>query len=143
MSNENLWGDLPLAENVETPLSLLRTQAAYLGKMTSGLLEGRIVTTQASEDNMHHEFRIVVPALGHYSTTLLSVLHPLELYPLKMFLGVTSNFAALPPIADEVSFKSRLKEFLQSDRTRRIIQSLVTQAKEMGANLNEDRLAAS
>ena len=142
MSNENLWGDLPLAENVETPLSLLRSQAVFLGKMTFGFLEGRIITTQDTGDRIHHEFRIVVPALGNYSATLLSVRHPPELYPLEMSPGAGIGLAALY-IADKEVFKSKLKEILQSDRTRRIVQSLVTQAKEAGANLNEDRLATS
>ena len=42
MSDENLWGKIPVIEKVETPLSILKKQALILGEMTNNLLEAEI-----------------------------------------------------------------------------------------------------
>src|SRR6187399_489868 len=83
MSDENLWGELPVEEMPETPASILRTQAVLLNKATKGLLDARIV--QGSEgEKLTFDFRIVAPALGNYSANIFRVEHPMTLYPLSV-----------------------------------------------------------
>jgi hypothetical protein len=69
--NEDLWPDLNLAP-VVTPLSILREQAALLGKRTKGVLRGEVETWGAGE-RISNSFNIVVPSLGDYKYTLLYV----------------------------------------------------------------------
>lgn len=139
MSDENLWGELPVAQEIETPSSILRAQATALRKLTGGVLDARIVTSQAPSAELEHEFRIVAPALGSYSTEILSMRHSAELYPVRVSApdlgwgGVDANDAA--------ELKAKLKTVLQGDRARKIVAGLVAQSRDVGASRKEEEEA--
>ncbi len=66
---------------------------------------------------------VAVPGLDDYRYRLLTYHQPLELYP-----GMLSNpVGTLITINDEEHFISTIKEFLASERVKRIIGSLLSQ----------------
>lgn len=129
MSEENLWGELPIEEKIETPASVLRVQGIALNKATKGILDVRVLQG-TWHSNLTYEFRIVAPALGNYSATVLTIRHPMALYPL------TINSEALTygekQVADISEFKETLKEILQSQTVRRIVSGLLAQSHDAG-----------
>ena len=125
MGEENLWGKLPIEEKIETPVSILRSQAVALNKATKGLLDARVAPMKA-EGELCFEFRIVVPSLGNYSATILEIRHEMALYPVSIFADGIGGYAA----ADGNQFKEVLKTILQSELVRRTITGLMAQARD-------------
>src|SRR5580704_7321925 len=69
--------------STRTPVSILRQQAALLGKHTKNLLEAK-VDTEASAGRFAYRFIIEAPALGGYQYQLFSIEHDEKLYPVKV-----------------------------------------------------------
>jgi hypothetical protein len=141
MSNqiEDLWPDLsPTA--ILTPVSILRTQAAALSERTRGLLQAD-VRTRPAQDELHHSFSIVVPALDNYRYNLLRIHHSLaRVYPVYVDhspadkpspqeVGLAAALlAGDPPLEDESSFREWLRNTFAAPETKRILESLLAQA---------------
>src|SRR5690242_2482671 len=79
---ESLWGEIP-EERRRVPAEILKEQAAELSTMTRGLLEG-YVTSSTLLGNIRLSFDVVAPLLDHYKMQLLTVDHPVEMYPLSV-----------------------------------------------------------
>src|SRR5580658_4114730 len=77
----DLWPQIE-AVDVRTPGTILKQQAALLGKHTKNLLEGRVVTQGRATGFIHH-FVIDAPTLN-YSVELFAVSHDLNLYPVRI-----------------------------------------------------------
>ena len=129
MSDENLWGDITVDPNVETPLSILKAQGAALKEATKGILDGRVV--QSSTDRrLVYEFRVVVPGLGNYSATILRIMHEMTLYPVHIVNVFTDEVLEAQ---DAASLRAALKAVFQSEEVRRIVRGLAAQAMEAAA----------
>jgi|SRR5580704_11457978 hypothetical protein len=115
----DLWGDLNTAELVPTPVSILKEQAALLGKKTGNLIEAR-VETSFSGDGFSHRLLLVAPALDGYTYELLKFYHRAELYPV---------FAAGMQLENEEFFKKWLGTKLSSPETHQIITNLLSQSR--------------
>ena len=126
MSEENLWGEISVDEKLETPVSILRSQAVTLNKVTKGLLDGRVVQVSKG-DSLIYEFRMISPSLGNYSVSILKIAHDMALYPVAVLNEFTGRRAEAH---DPESMKEALKTVLQSDEVRRIVRGLVAQAVE-------------
>lgn len=140
MSEENLWGELPIEEKIETPASILRMQGIALNKATKGMLDVRVVQGNWQSD-LTYEFRIVAPVLGNYSATVLTIRHPMAMYP----LGITSEalMRGNKTVSDLSEFKETLKEILQSETVRRTVSGLLAQSHDAGkATAPESRRAS-
>jgi hypothetical protein len=124
--NIDLWPKEKFAaDDIVTPVSILRRQAALLGEKTQQLVAAD-VSTAATGAKMEHSFRLVAPALNNYRYELFSVVHKVdELYPL------TGYFRESPPrrIADQSDLVEWLKEVLSSESTLKRIDALMAQAK--------------
>lgn len=124
---KNLWGELPSGELLTSPSAILREQAEILTDHTKGLLVGKVVPGgQAKDDSMLFHFDIVAPFLNDYRYRLISVHHPVTLYPVKMMdrlrsIETTSN--------SEEEFVENLANTLASDETRQIIAALLAQSR--------------
>ena len=77
----DFWGELGV-DHVKSPVSILREQAALLGKKTNNLIEAQ-VGTEAFQSDFIHSFNIVVPALD-YRYLLFSIRHGANIYPIKV-----------------------------------------------------------
>ena len=125
----DFWPDLATARPKVTPLSLLKQQAALLGKHTSNLLEGVVRTRSGPGGTVGHRFIIRVPTL-EYMYELFEVSHNMvDLYPVRVDSGPhqTSYRDDHPLLRSEEAFLQWLKNVLSSDITKRVLGSLLAQ----------------
>ncbi len=130
MTVKDLWGELPTQDLVRDPYTILREQAALLGKKTENLLEGRVRRRRRQSGGFMLYLDIVVPTLDNYSYTVLTVTHGLELYPVKMKDQGYTTEAELKEYKDENQFVEALGEILISNQVRKVITNLLSYVKE-------------
>jgi hypothetical protein len=130
MSDENLWGDIDQIPEVNSPKSILKEQAAFLDAKTNHILHG-VVDDRTEHNRFVFDLDIVVPSLNDYRYTVLTVSHGIDLYP----VSIESSGAPRGPNGsmfdcdDEDEFKKALATILTSPRTKKVIASLLSQAK--------------
>ena len=129
MATKDLWGAVQVA-GTQTPLSIMREQAALLGPKTDHLVEAQ-VETRAFGRMFVHSFNLVVPALDNYTYQLFQVGHGAELYPVQPLHRVEPTFVVpgSGEIQDEAEFIHWLEQRLSSTQTLKIISNLVAQAR--------------
>jgi hypothetical protein len=120
MQATDFWGEIGATE-VRTPLSILREQAAALGRRTKNLVEAR-VETRTSRGAFVHTFELVVPSLDDYTYMLFQVQHDLNLYPIEVV-------GTKVVLAHEDAFMDWLREQLSSAQTRKIVSNLLAQVQ--------------
>ncbi|MFN0124354.1 MAG: hypothetical protein ACKV2V_27965 [Blastocatellia bacterium] len=110
-----------------TPVGILREQASRLGEKTKNIVEAR-VSTSKNGPTLIHTFTLVAPAMDNYQYALLGVSHPaFELYPVNIQYFPTN--AGLAARAQD-EFLERLGQYLSTEKTRNIIQSLIAQSQK-------------
>ena len=129
---EDLWPSDIAAEKIQTPVSILRTQAARLGQKTSNLVEGQ-VDTMAHERRIIHRFRLVAPALDNFAYDLFRISHPATLYPITIDGEPEDTAYKIIPIGgrqlnSEKELVEWLREVFASKETKRIVSSIVSQS---------------
>ncbi len=127
MSAMDLWGDF-VAEPIRTPVAVLREQATLLSPKTEGLISAE-VTTEVYDGEFIHAFELVVPTLQFYRYRLFEVRHSSTLYPVRVIAERTGPRLTDPFVDDEEAFTDWLRGILSSDKTKKIISSLLAQAK--------------
>jgi hypothetical protein len=110
--------------DVDTPARMMREQASLLGRKTENVVEATVDTTTNRGDFVH-SFDLVVPALDHYTYELFRIRHGVDLYPVY----VDSPSFKQVELKTKDAFKAWLQERLSSPDTKRIVVSLVAQAK--------------
>lgn len=120
----DFWGEIQ-ADEVRTPVTILREQAALLGPKTQNIVEAKVDTITFGTDVFRHSFRLVVPALDGYTYELFSIKHGIMLYPVDVVNDGTTY-------RDEHEFTLWLQSTLSSPATKRIIANLVGQARDSG-----------
>jgi len=124
----DLWpADFGKASDVP-PIVVLREQADLLSKKTTGEILGE-VTTGTSGQDINHWFYLVVPRLDNYRYHLLTVKHSVGLYPAEI-LSIPSNTRFTS--TKESQFIEHLRDILNNPDTKRVVASLVQQAKASG-----------
>ncbi len=130
----DLWPDIEQTQLVP-PIAILREQAAALGKKTNNLLQGRVETTPVGEGRFRHSFYVVAPSLDEYAYKLFWIEHGVEQYP----VAAPQQLTLLgPPQVREATIESEkellqyVREVLNSDKTKRIVGSLLAQVKASG-----------
>lgn len=124
MSTKSLWGELPPAANIRTPVSILREQATVLAEATRGVLAGEVAQLQtANNDEFVHVLMIVAPALNNYRYRVLTIAHHVTLYPVVLHDG-----EATIECADEADFITDLEAVLSSQRVHKAIGALLAQS---------------
>jgi hypothetical protein len=121
MAAGDFWGEVQ-ATTVRTPLAILREQAAMLGPKTNYLLEARVDTNVDEDRRFIHRFNLVVPALDNYTYQLFSIVHGVDLYPVK-------DWAQIHVLDDEAEFTEWLRQRPSSPETRKILSNLIAQAQ--------------
>ena len=123
-SNDDLWPDLTGEPEVKSPLLILREQAAKLGAKTSNIIEAEVTANPSNNGGLYVRFMLKAPALNGYEYVLLSINQPVDLYPVNLtddFFGDTAK--------NEQEFKQFLENLFKSERTVKIIRSLIAQSK--------------
>jgi hypothetical protein len=124
---KNLWGDLPLASAIRTPVVILREQASELTKLTNGILEGEITTTKVGGDKPFFcQFNIIAPALDRYVYSIAWMTHDIKLYPIHLVDEV--NSVSYDP-ANEEEFMADIAKILSSTEVHRVVAALLTQSR--------------
>src|SRR5437867_13436591 len=125
----DLWPELEQSQ-VVPPVAILREQAAALGKKAKPLLEGNVETRTALSGRFNHTFYIVAPALENYTYELYSIEQGADQYP--VVAPRRNNALSGPPqviLQTEGEFLECVRDVLNSDRTKRIVGSLLAQVK--------------
>ncbi len=126
----DLWPELEQSQ-VVPPVAILREQAAALGKKAKHLLEGNVETRTTPSGKFNHTFYIVAPALENYTYELYSIEQGADQYPV-VAPRLTTNALAGPPqlvLQTETELLEYVRDVLNSDRTKRIVGSLLAQVK--------------
>jgi hypothetical protein len=125
----NLWGDLSSLETVRTPKAILQEQADLLTKATGGLLVGKVydLFSLAGKGRFRYDLDVVVPALNNYRYTVLTVDHPLELYPLVLS---TDRSPGAVTLATAEEFEAQLAKILGAPELRSALSHLVSQVSK-------------
>ena len=123
-SNEDLWPDLNGEPDVKSPYLILREQAAKLGAKTSNIIEAEVTANPSYDEFLQVRLILKAPALNGYEYVLLSVNQPIELYPAYL-----DEEYGPKEVKSEQEFKTSLEKLFKSDRTVKIINSLIAQSK--------------
>ena len=148
MKTEDLWGDLGLQEEIDTPASILKKQAALLSERTNNIVQARVVPRisvlhqrsgvppSAPGRGFEYDFDLVVPPLEGYIYTLLRIEHDVSLYPVsiyEIFRGFYPSGSGDGLVCmNEEEYLANLGAILSSDDVHAIIRSLVGQARAVG-----------
>jgi hypothetical protein len=119
----DLWPDDFGPTNVTPPLALLREQADMLSRKTQGRLKGNVAATQ-NNGNAIYNFYVTAPTLGPYTYRLLSIEHPMQLYPLTIYSEPAEQKWTC---ANEEQFVSTLRTVLADVPTKNVINSILAQ----------------
>lgn len=123
MKDDDLWGDLPKVGKIKTPLEILKEQSNLLSEKTNGLLVGEISRRKA-EDQFYYSFKLVAPPLNNYGYQLLLIQHDIGFYPLVLKNSQVEG--SRTECSDEKSFKNGLRDVFTSDKTKTVINKLLT-----------------
>lgn len=128
---ESLW-PMDLVSTIPAiPLTLVKEQAAHLGRITNNIVGAKVKTRTDDEGDFWIVFLIVAPALGSYEYKLFSLWHGADLYPIH----VASTGAELE---DESSLRDFLRNVFASPTTVKVVQALVAQARSMSEDEDVD-----
>lgn len=128
MATQDLWGELSLGENIRTPITILREQAALLGEKTQHVLQGDIRISHYGVRDFEAEFFIIVPALDNYAYRLFSIRYPVTMYPLTI-IDTAMDLQSRIECPAEEDFVNALRLFLSQAKVKKIISSLIAQSK--------------
>jgi hypothetical protein len=132
----DLWPEIEQSK-VVPPVAILREQAAALGNRTGHLLEGRVSTRTDGDGNFIHTFYVVAPTLDNYTYGLFSISHGADTYPVsapsleELHLPDYPSTIPIEPlrIRSEKELLDYLRAVLNSEKTMRIVGSLLNQVK--------------
>jgi hypothetical protein len=143
----NLWPE-QFRINVQTPLTILRIQAQYLGKVTRGILQG-VVETETAKDRVQHRLVVVAPALTSRHTLIRAIHSAQWPYPAEVqaeglkkpdHAGLASSISlaglqerVYPTANDDDEMQQLLRKAFGSESTRALISSLLAQCNELFA----------
>src|ERR1044071_5642497 len=95
---DDLWPNdiAPTMEQVP-PVTILKQQAALLGRNMKNVIEGEVETDTADFQRfLRHTFYLVAPALNFYRYPLLTVEHDVtKMYPAEVTVALQEKFS--PP----------------------------------------------
>src|SRR5206468_1003136 len=118
MADENLWGNLSDLTVTKTPVSILREQAEVLSQSTRGTLVGSVRSINSSWGGaVAWELQVRVPAMGNYITTLITIHHPITIYPIYLFEASVAGIQE-KNITNETDFKALVSKTLIAAPTR-------------------------
>jgi len=123
---KDLWGNLPEIGDVRTPYIILSEQANVITQKTEALLEGKVHISNKSPGNFQAQLLISAPSLAGFYVQILSITHGVELYPVKIQHGLTSE--TFNPKTEEEYYLS-LSTIFQSAKVQSVIKSLLIQIK--------------
>jgi hypothetical protein len=127
MPATDLWPDFQAPEAINSPVFLLKEQAAKLQQKTKGLVLAGLRPASAPDGSFWVGFDLYSPALGQYTYRLFEVIYPPQLFP------VTLTAAGEAQTAQNLSqFEQILESVLRSPRTKQVVEAIMAQATALG-----------
>ena len=123
-NKKNLWGELPNAETIRTPYTILKEQASILSEITNGLLIGEVVVNIQKENFLAMTLRIKAPSLNNYTYSVVDVQQPIQLYPVGIRNLIKNTWTEY---SSEEEFENALGQILSSQEVKRVISALLAQ----------------
>ena len=128
VDNQSFWPEKLTESNITLPSTMLSEAASQLRDQTNGLILGSVQSGRDSEGDITHTLFKEVPALDGYKYQLFYMWHTLGAYPVRAAY-LPANNAGTVEIADEEGLRDYLKKCLSSPGTRKIIETLMAQAR--------------
>lgn len=123
----DLWPEQGFGAVDETPVSIVKEQAALLGKHTGNLVLGE-VRTRMENLKVNLQFRLVTPALDNYTFVLFELG-----YPVTTTFPISVGSAAWTPTVTKIRNTDELRDFLRSafsaEDTTKTIRSLIAHSR--------------
>lgn len=122
----DLWPSQFKPAPMTTPVALLRSQAALLPNKTDSLVEAFVISRKQGNDLLH-QFYLRAPILDNYSYLLLTLVHPLHIYPVTLVAETTGkSYTAASP----EQFVQQVGDILSAPETVKVIESLIVQSQQ-------------
>ncbi len=130
---DDLWPEYLTVTEMKAPIAILREQASLLGKKTQNIVQAQTDRVDADSDVFYYVFHIVAPGLGNYRYRLFAIRHNIDFYPVVFDIGQDMKDEIYPDrekisAGSEKEFLDILKKIFQSERTKQIIQALISQS---------------
>src|SRR5260370_41967883 len=120
MPATNLWPDFQAPEAINSPVFLLKEQAAALQQKTNGLVLAGLRPASAPDGSFWVGFDLYSPALGEYTYHLFEVTYPPQFFPVTLTGGNGAQKAQTPE-----QFKALLESVWRSPRTTQVIEPIM------------------
>ena len=134
MPATDLWPDFQAPEAINSPVFLLKEQAAKLQQKTKGLVLAGLRPASAPDGSFWVGFDLSSPALGEYTYRLFEVTYPPQFFP------ITLTSADGTETAQSLGgFKGALESVLRSPRTKQIVEAIMAQATALGKAETDDQ----
>src|SRR5262245_9187832 len=129
MPATDLWPDFQAPETINSPVFLLKEQAAKLQQKTNGLVLAGLRPASTPDGSFWVGFDLYSPALGEYTYRLFQVTYPPEFFPVTLDAG-----DGAPRLAQNLTeFEHFLESLLRSPRTKQVVEAIMAQATALGA----------
>jgi hypothetical protein len=119
----DFWPDFQVPESIDSPVFLLKEQAAKLRQKTKGLVLAGLRPASTPDGSFWIGFDLYSPALGEYSYRLFEVMYPTEFFPLTLTEGEKAHTAQ-----NLEQFNVLLSSVLRSPRTKQVVEAIMAQA---------------
>lgn len=130
---DDLWPDeIAVADEPTPPITILKQQAALLGRKTKNLVEAEVHTEVTDFQRLlRHTFFLVAPVVGLDQYPLLYVEHPVtRMYPATVKVNPDDPSSSVRELLakDEAEFKQCLKAIFAEEPVKRVIGNLLAQS---------------
>jgi hypothetical protein len=133
MPATDLWPEFQAPEAINSPIFLLKEQAAALKQKTMGLVCAGLRPASTPDGNFWVGFDLYSPALGEYTYRLFEVTYPPSLVPIKLSRSSGEQYAQT--MGD---FKILLETVLKSPETKQVVEAIMAQATALGKSEPDD-----
>ena len=127
MPATDFWPDFQAPQAINSPVFLLKEQAAALQEKTHGLVLAGLRPASAPDGSFWVGFDLYSPALGEYTYHLFEVTYPPQFFPVTLTAANGPQTAQTPD-----QFKTLLESVLRSDRTKQVVEAIMAQATALG-----------
>jgi hypothetical protein len=125
--DNDYWPDFQAPESVNSPVYVLKEQAAKLQQKTRGLVKAGLRPASAPDGSFWVGFDLYSPALGEYLYHLFEVTYPPEFFPVTFTSGDETQRAQ-----NLEEFKALLEAELRKARTKQVVEAIMAQATALG-----------
>jgi hypothetical protein len=139
---QDLWPAITFEEEFDSPVSILKEQAALLGNKTQNVVTAEVgLLGTSTTEQFVNGFYLVAPALENYRYRLFTISHSVNPYPVIFELDEPLYYEVGDPelvqvknpryilkARNEQEFATILQAIFASERTRQIINVLRAQS---------------